>query len=488
VTIKKALPLPPILVAGMGRAGEAALKLLTRVMDASTILAWDVNRDRHLQARAAWWRARGVKVTLGGDGTDVLRSASPLTTVVKSPGIDPNVPLLRMAEALGLDIVDELEIGWRALKRPIVAVTGTNGKSTTCALIASVFQAAGHLVQVVGNTEFGAPLSAAMVDREVVCEVSSFQLETAPSFLPEISVFTNLSLEHMPRHGTMSAYGDVKQLMFVRENRTCGLAIVNADDARGRQILAAVNHAGGRSISYGFSADADVRILDAQWTIRNASTLILLNGRAVEFVSKLPGRYNAHNIAAACAFGCAAGFEIEAIQAGISGAVAPPGRFEVINEGQSFDLVVDYAHTPDGISQFLAAARAVTSVRRSSLRTVFGAVGLPDHPKAQGCGEAARSLSDQLILTTGSAPRSFRILRLQELRDAARPLGPIDLVLDRRQAIEYAIDAAGPGDVVAILGLGALKRLVLDASGTRWPFDDRETARNILRSRHSCAS
>jgi UDP-N-acetylmuramoyl-L-alanyl-D-glutamate--2,6-diaminopimelate ligase len=167
--------------------------------------------------------------------------------------------------------------------------------------------------------------------------------------------------------------------------------------------------------------------------------------------------------------------------------VAPPGRCELVDEGQPFDVIVDYAHTPDGVAQFLGAARAVTSARGTMLRTVIGAVGPPDTPRTRGCGEAAAALSDQLILTTGS-PRSPRILRLRELRDAARCAGRVDIILDRRRAIERAVAAARPGDVVAILGLGALQQLMIDPAGTFCPYNDREAASAALLSLTRCAS
>jgi UDP-N-acetylmuramoyl-L-alanyl-D-glutamate--2,6-diaminopimelate ligase len=488
MTAKLPLPPPPVLVAGIGRAGEAALKLLTCAFGADAVSAWDAKENGEVRIRATRWRARGVRVMLGGDGTDALRTVGAAATIIKSPGIDMDVPLLRMAAERGNEVLDEVELGWRACAAPLVAVTGTNGKSTTCALIASVLAAAGRPAQRVGNTEFGPPLSAAAFGVHIVCEVSSFQLQAAPTFLPDIAIFTNLSLEHLPRHGTMEAYGATKRLMFVREGRAGVAAIVNADDTCGRQIAIAVRNSGGRAVCYGFSPDADIRILEARWTMREAETVIAADDRVTTLRSRLPGRHNALNIAAAFAYGQAAGLDAEAVIAGIESATAPPGRWELIDAGQPFDVVVDYAHTPDGIAQFLSAARAVTNARGTMLRTVFGPVGLPDPPKARGCAEAAAALSDQLVLTTGSAPRSHRILRLRELRDAARFAGRADLVLDRRAAIARVVTAARPGDVVAVLGLGALSRMFVDTAGTMYAFNDREAARDALLLREPCAS
>jgi UDP-N-acetylmuramoyl-L-alanyl-D-glutamate--2,6-diaminopimelate ligase len=486
MVVKESMPAGPILVAGLGRAGEAALSVVCGARNNRVVAAWDSRDNANLRAKAARWRRRGVVVTLGRDGRDVLGQLGPATTIIKSPGIDMDFPLLERARKLGVEILDELEIGWRAYPGSIVAVTGTNGKSTTCALIACILSASGRHPQIVGNTEFGPPLSGADPTASAVCEVSSFQLQASPTFLPNVAVFTNLTPEHLPRHGTMKAYGDAKQSMFVRASRTCGIAVVNADDERGRRIIADVKAANGHVISYGFSPDADVRILEAHWTMRDAVTVIEAKGTVTQLQSRLPGRHNALNIAASFGVGQAANLAQKTVVAGIQATVAPPGRFEQVDLGQSFDVVVDYAHTPDGITQFLDALRSVTSARNTALRTVFGAVGLSDPPKARGCAEAAATLSDQLILTTGSAPGSPRILRLRELYDAARSARRVELVLDRRCAIQHAISAAQPGDVVAILGLGALNRLVLDAAGSTCPFDDREAARQAIRLRAQC--
>jgi UDP-N-acetylmuramoylalanine-D-glutamate ligase len=349
VNSKLPLPAAPVLIAGLGRAGQAAMDLMTKVIGSDAVFGWDANNSNGIRRTAAHWRARGVKVLLGGNGTDALRAAGPSSTIIKSPGISMDVPLLQAAAEQGLNVIDELEVGWRVAAEPVIAVTGTNGKSTTCALIGSILFAAGRTAQQVGNTQFGPPLSRARSGALIVCEVSSFQLESAPTFLPEIAVFTNLTPEHLPRHGTMNAYGDTKQIMFVRKRRTCGLAIINADDARGRQILAAVQDCGGRALTYGFSPDADVRIFEAKWTMREANTSVLINNRVVGIPSKLPGRHNALNIAAACAFGVGSGIKHDVIVAGLGDAAAVPGRFELIDENQPFDVVIDFAHNPDGI-------------------------------------------------------------------------------------------------------------------------------------------
>jgi UDP-N-acetylmuramoyl-L-alanyl-D-glutamate--2,6-diaminopimelate ligase len=446
------------------------------------VRVWDSTTVGNARAAARRLRRRGVDVRLGGSGLDSLDAAGPDATVVKSPGIDLDIPLLQAAAARSLQVFDELELGWRLSERPIVGVTGTNGKSTTAKLIAAVLRAAGHNAHLVGNTEFGPPLSAAPGDGWVVCEVSSFQLETSPSFLPDIAVFTNLTPEHLTRHLTMERYGAAKRAMFVRDTeRTAGTTIVNHDDLYGRRIAQDVAAAGGRVLSYGFHAGADIGIERADWDVREARLSLCTPAGAVEFSTRLPGAHNAHNVAAAFAVGYSLDLQAEAIARSLSVVDPPPGRWEVITESEPFDVIVDYAHTPDGIGQLLQAARAVVSTRDgAALRTVFGAVSLRDPEKARESGRLARELSDHLILTTGSAPRDRRILRLGELRRAARGGGVMEIVLERRAAIERAIAAARPGDIVAVLGLGRLQLIALDAAGTVLPNDDRQVVREAL--------
>ncbi|HEV3229331.1 MAG TPA: Mur ligase family protein, partial [Solirubrobacteraceae bacterium] len=255
-------PPGPYLVAGLARAGRAAVDALQRGTR-DPVLAWDCATDREHRRAAAALRKRGVEVWLGGDGVDVLEHGAPVAALVKSPGVGFDSPLIERAQERGLCVLDELELGWRLSRAPIVAVTGTNGKSTTCALAVAVLEAGGHRVQLAGNTDFGPPLSAVPPGGWVVCEVSSFQLEGSSSFLPDVAVFTNLTTEHLDRHGTMERYGELKRRMFVRGKRTALMCVVNLDDPFGRALVADIRAAGGRVLSYGRASEADFRIVEA---------------------------------------------------------------------------------------------------------------------------------------------------------------------------------------------------------------------------------
>jgi UDP-N-acetylmuramoyl-L-alanyl-D-glutamate--2,6-diaminopimelate ligase len=422
-----------------------------------------------------------VEVSLGGDGRSALLDAGSAATIVKSPGIDFDTPIIQCAEERGLCVFDELELGWRLSRGPIVAVTGTNGKSTTAKLLAAVVEASGEHAELAGNTEFGPPLSAAGSAGWIVCEVSSFQLEACPSFLPDIAVFTNLTPEHLTRHLTMERYGAAKRRLFVRAGRATPVAVVNLDDPFGGRLVREITQTGARVLTYGFAGSADVQIERADWDMREARLSLRTPDGRLECPTRLPGAHNASNVAAAFAMGHALGLSARRVAEALASVDAPSGRWELVSGSAPFDVLVDYAHTPEGIRQLLQTVRAAVRGRDGArVLTVFGAVGLRDAEKARESARVARMLSDQLILTTGSAPRDPRIVRLDELRRAAASEGAVAVVLARRAAIERAIGAASAGDVVVVLGLGALDRQVLDAAGTIAPHDDREAAREIL--------
>jgi UDP-N-acetylmuramoyl-L-alanyl-D-glutamate--2,6-diaminopimelate ligase len=479
--MRSALPDGPCLVAGLGRAGCAAVDALLR-SGGHSVSAWDASDSRATRATARRLRERGVVVGLGGDGRAALDAAGPDVTVVKSPGIFMHVPLVLAAHEHGVAVIDELELGWRLTAAPTVGVTGTNGKSTTSQLCRAVLEGAGHTVELAGNTEFGAPLSAASSEGWIVCEVSSFQLEAAPTFRPDIAVFTNLTPDHLDRHGTMAAYGAAKQAMFVAGNQTAGTSVINVDDIFGRELAAAVRDAGGRVLGYGFDPAADVQIVDASWEISAATTRLRGADGEVTLTTRLPGRHNALNLAAAFAVGEAAGIAMERTAAALGRATPPPGRWELVDEGQPFDVVVDYAHTPDGIRQLLEAVRSgIASRDHAEVCTVFGPVGVPDPDKERESGLAAGELSDRLIVTTGSAGADARMARIADVVHGAPDPDRVGVVLDRKEAIAHAIEGARPGDVVVLAGLGHLRRQLLDAH-TRSPHNDGDAARDALRS------
>ncbi len=256
-------------------------------------------------------------------------------------------------------------------------------------------------------------------------------------------VFTNLTQDHLNFHGTMEAYFAAKAALFAQAER----AVVNVGDAYGRRLAARLPDA------VRFNADSD----------------------AIDGVElKLRGRFNRENaIGAALAAACL-GVEREAVVRGIESVAGVPGRFETIEEGQSFAVVVDYAHTPDSLERVLRAARGLGEGR---LTAVFGAGGDRDRGKRPLMGRAVAALADRGIVTSDN-PRSEDFPAAIAAEVAAGVPGGPELELDRRAAIELALGGARPGDVVVVAGRGAEPEQEL-ATGKR-PFDDRDVARALL--------
>jgi UDP-N-acetylmuramoyl-L-alanyl-D-glutamate--2,6-diaminopimelate ligase len=360
----------------------------------------------------------------------------------------------------------------------VVGVTGTNGKTTTTFLLRSVLEAAGRPTGVIGTlsgarTTPDAPdLQARLAElrdegrRAVAMVVSShaLALDRVAGTRFRVAVFTNLSRDHLDFHATMEDYFAAKARLF--EPRYSDVAVVNADDPRGR-LLADAASIPTRTYSL---QDLDGLVLGA-----SSSTG---TWRGHRLVVPLGGAFNVANALAALTAAVELGVDEATAVAGLAAAPQVPGRFETVTTDEPFQVVVDYAHTPDGIEQVLRAARAVTSGR---VLVVLGAGGDRDWEKRPMMGEAAARLADVVVVTSDN-PRSEDP---QAIADAvaAGAAGHRDLriELDRRAAIALAVAEARAGDLVVVAGKG---HEATQTIGDRvLPFDDREVVRDVLDSR-----
>jgi UDP-N-acetylmuramoyl-L-alanyl-D-glutamate--2,6-diaminopimelate ligase len=461
---------------------------LLRVAESAAVSAWDGRRAADTLEAKERLEAAGARVTLGGDGAALLDARTPPRCIVKSPGITFQAPLIARALERGLVVIDEAELGWRLDGRPLVAVTGTNGKSTTAALAMAVLSAQGESPALAGNTYFGPALSALDdgAGDVVVVELSSFQLEGCPALLPDVAVFTNLTHEHLDRHRDRRDYGACKRRAFVRGGQCARAAVVNVDDSFGRGLADEVEARGGRVVRYGFGAHADHRVVACDWTLETGVVSIETRSCGLRRLrTRLPGTHNALNIAAAVGLGDVLGADRDRTARAIEGAASVPGRFEPIRESQPFDVIVDYAHNPDGIRSSLETARGVIADRPGArVHAVVSAVAqITDVPQRLAMGRAARELSDHLILTTERwSLEESSTVPPEGLAEGARegPGGQCEVVGDRRAALELALQSAAPGDVVMILGRGARADRIFDASDRPHQFDDRVEARALL--------
>jgi UDP-N-acetylmuramoylalanine-D-glutamate ligase len=483
-TRRPPLPRPPYLVVGLGRAGEAAARALGSLDERPPVRAWDGVRDSIQLERAEGLRRIGVDVHLGGDGLDALAGVG---TVVKSPGVPPEIPVLAEAARRRLPIVDELEIGWLLVPSPTVAVTGTNGKSTVAGLLVSVLAEHGLEPALAGNTEFGPPLSGLALGprpRSVVAEVSSYQAEYSPEMVVDGAVFTNLTPEHLNRHGTMEGYEAAKRALFVKDTAAVPLTAVNVDDPAGRRLAHGVEEGGGRALRYGESGDADYRILGSRWDLHGGEIEIESPSGRAGFSIGLPGAHNAFNAVGALALAEGLGLPREPTLTALRSAKSAPGRFELVEVDRPFDVVVDFAYGPDSVRAFLDAARAIVEPGGGRLIAVVAIVGRAGPRTGRDVGRIARERCDHLILSGTSYRGEPRIVTLAALASGARTTDGaiLEIVIDRRAAIARAMALASAGDLVVLLGRGATAREATDLRGGFSRLDDRAVARELARS------
>jgi UDP-N-acetylmuramoylalanine-D-glutamate ligase len=483
------VPPGPYLVAGMGRAGKAAVGALTRHGDPGAVHAWDSRNGASQREAAAALGREGVKATHGGDGIALLDGRSAPRAVVKSPGLPTSTPILDAAARRGLAVIDEAELGWRLDPRPLLAVTGTNGKSTTVSLVAAVLKADGRSPISAGNTTFGVPYSTA-ADRPgdvMVAELSSFQLEGCPELLPDAAVFTNLTHDHLYRHRTVEEYERCKRRLFIRDGAAVPAAAVGIDQECGRRLARDLRDLGSTVVTFGRHPEAQRRVIAVAPELGGGEVQIAEGAGIRTIRSRLTGAHNALNVAGALALADALGIPAATASAAIEATDALPGRYERLRSATGCDVVVDYAHNPDGVEQALDAARAIVTARgRGALRVVLSTLTMVGREQARAVGRAGGERADHLILTTNRWTLDDPPDRLPDglLEGARETLGDgADVQTDRAKAIERAIRAARAGDLVVILDRGERDGLVYDNDDHGRRFDDRDEVRALLASR-----
>lgn len=360
----------------------------------------------------------------------------------------------------------------------LVGVTGTNGKTTTTNLLAAVLGRAGLCTAVIGTltgrhtTPESTDLQRQLAELRdagtacVVMEVSShaLALERVAGCRFELSVFTNLGRDHLDLHGTIEAYFAAKASLFSPSLSLRGLA--NCDDPRGRLL------ADGAAIVMNCFGVADISDLE----VTPVSHSYTWRGERIHV--GMGGPFNAMNSLAAATAASLLGVEPAVIAQGLSAAPAVPGRFEPIDAGQPFSVIVDYAHTPDGLTEALASVRAVAGEGR--LIVVFGCGGDRDREKRPEMGAVAARLADSVVVTSDN-PRSESPDAIIGAITAGVPDDYRQRVVtepDRRRAITRALLDARPGDVVLIAGKGHETTQTVGSQVLE--FDDRAVAREVL--------
>jgi UDP-N-acetylmuramoyl-L-alanyl-D-glutamate--2,6-diaminopimelate ligase len=408
--------------------------------------------------------------------------------------LEVDVPQVRVADArAAMAPIAARFWGDPTAELAVVGITGTNGKTTTAFLVRQILEAVGRssgllgtVKRVVGGIEEEVVRTtpeaidlqqtfrrmADAGDAACAMEVSShaLALHRADAIHFEVAVFMNLTQDHLDFHADMEDYFAAKRGLF-------GLgpvhAVVNADDSYGVRLAQEID-----CVTFSAEgAEAEFRATDVGFDAAGASFHLDSPDGEVDVRIPLPGHFNVSNALAAISAAHALGVDAAEAAGALAGAARVPGRFEPVDEGQPFAVLVDYAHTPDSLENVLRAARRITDAR---LISVFGAGGDRDRDKRPQMGGIAAELSDLAIVTSDNPRSEDPGEIIEQIMAGVNGSPPVEVEPDRRAAIALALHRAGPGDTVLIAGKGHEQGQEFEA-GRKIPFDDRQVAREELR-------
>lgn len=381
----------------------------------------------------------------------------------------------------------------------VIAVTGTNGKTTTSCYINEILKEAHFttamfttaVIEVAGERKLNdlnaTVASTARMQRffrdakranvdYVVLEVTSHALDQHKlDGVPiEAAVMTNLTQDHLDYHKTMEEYAAAKSKLFQLHPR---FIVLNRDDEWYDYFNQFV--ASEQKMTYGKSAEAEAKITHVKLYRKGTEADVVLDHQThLELATNLPGEFNVMNMTAATTLAYLLGVKLEDIQEGVANVEAVPGRFERAVEGLGYDVIVDYAHTPDALEKLLAAARGITKQR---VILVFGACGDRDQGKRPIMGEIAARGADRIFLTDEESynedPEQIRRMLMEGI-ERGRGDAKTTEIADRRQAIERALGCARKGDMVLITGMGHEQYRIVN--GQRLPWNDGQVVREIV--------
>lgn len=406
----------------------------------------------------------------------------------------PVLNFFHLIEAVAANI----RYGFPARNFKVIMITGTNGKTSTASLIAAMLENCGKKVGInttayysYGGEQIRKKSSRTVEDvfrlQKMLAEMKRsgceyLLLEATSQALDqnrlwgipcEVAIMTNLTQDHLDYHVSMSRYAASKARLFKRRPR---FAILNRDD----EWFDYFNQfpAAQRKLSYGHNAEADAKIEEVKLGHDGSDIRLKIDDEVIAFRTRLAGNFNAYNSAAAAAAGYVLGLAPDEISNGIASAGSIPGRLERVAAGQEFEVIIDYAHTPDALANVLAAAREIV---KGKVLLVFGATGDRDRAKRPIMGEIAGKHADKIFVTDeetytedGGAIRTAILKGIKEAGGSNKTTE----IADRRQAIKTAFNEAREGDAVLITGLG--HELVRNMGGELIDWNDTEVAKELL--------
>lgn len=376
-------------------------------------------------------------------------------------------------------------------KMKVVGITGTNGKTTTSYLIKQILELKGHKCGLIGTNQILIGNEAIDSERTtpesrelhelfkrmyesgaeyVVMEVSSHSLELDRVYGIEfeVGIFSNLTRDHLDFHVTMDNYAQAKAKLFAISKN----AAINADDEYAPVMLKEAKNV----ITYSIEKDSDLKAEAIKLRERGVTFDVNFKGEERQLRLSIPGRFSVYNALAAASGALCLGISLEDIEKGLVIARGVKGRLEVVPTLTPYTVIIDYAHTPDGLENVINAVRGFAKKR---VITLFGCGGDRDNTKRPIMGEIAQRLSDYVIVTSDN-PRTEEPLAIMEQITAGMKTGDYVCIESRRDAIKYALDFAKEGDVVILCGKGH-ETYQIFKEGTIH-FDEREVVKECLRS------
>ena len=468
--------------------------------------------SRHVRPGAVFVALKGLKADGAAFVRDAIARGAAAVCSESAPPAGATVPWIQVADArLALATIAAIVHGDPSERLLLVGITGTNGKTTTSFVLASIFEAAGFPCGRIGTvghfagrkevaaerTTPEAPELQAMLRDMVahgcgacVMEVSShaLALKRADAVRFAAAVFTNLTRDHLDFHRSMDEYFAAKRRLFelLPEN---GVAVVNLDDPRGVELARLL----ARPVTYAIDAEADIAPTAIGSTLDGQTLEVRTPRGPLHLRSRLVGRANTYNILAAAATAVALQLPFDAIERGIAELASVPGRFQLVSDVRDdVRVVVDYAHTDDALKNLLETARPLAPGR---LVTVFGCGGDRDATKRPLMGAVAARLSDVVIVTSDNPRGEDPVQIIEQVKrgivspDERAPKGRggreirLLTIVDRKEAIERAVREAAAGDLILIAGKGHEKYQVIGDRSL--PFDDVDVARTALERRRS---
>ncbi|NOU76119.1 UDP-N-acetylmuramoyl-L-alanyl-D-glutamate--2,6-diaminopimelate ligase [Paenibacillus sp. LMG 31458] len=449
---------------------------------------------------------------LTADGHDYAPKAIALgaSALVTERVLDLPIPQLVVKDArYAMAALSAHFYGYPSKELKLIGITGTNGKTTSTYLIEKILRDQGFTTGLMGTIQMKIGDTYTEMERTTqesvdlqrsfrqmceqktdycIMEVSSHALELGrvKGVHFRSGIFTNLTQDHLDYHKTMDAYAAAKGLLFSRlgngfsdDLKERQYAILNADDAASQTFS---NLTAAQIITYGIENECDVRATNIRITAQGTEFKLISFAGEAFFRMKLVGKFNVYNALGSIAAALAEGIPLEAIRNSLEDITVVDGRMEVVNEGQDYLVLVDYAHTPDGLENALSTVR---DFAEGKVITVFGCGGDRDRTKRPLMGKVTAKYSDYLYVTSDNPrtenPDAILADIVPGLKEVNYPKEQYELIVDRKKAIQKAIEGAGPKDVILIAGKG--HETYQDVMGVKHDFDDRLVAKAAIRGR-----